>query len=122
MAFVYERIYNKLKKLGVLDVKEAATIKSGAFMDLHIDKLGENHYALSHYYRQGGDSIADPDMEIRIIPDMKMAEALTYQDTYGYRVVYPTKDTVDLRAKKDLNTFLNKWLTNLTRQGFKYKK
>lgn len=96
----------------------AITLKSGGFMDLHIDLLGRNHMSLAHYYRQNGDSIADPDMEIRIHPDVKCAEALTYQDTYGYREVYPEPGKVAIRAKKELNALLNQWLSNLKAQGF----
>ena len=66
-----------------------------------------------------GNMIAGPDMEIAIYPEMKMAEALTYQDSFGYRVVYPLPDTVDLKAKQELNTFLNQWLRNLLQQGHK---
>jgi len=47
-----------------------------------------------------------------------MAEALSYQDQFGYQYVYPEPGKVDIKAKKDLNAFLNKWLTNLINQGF----
>ena len=63
--------------------------------------------------------IADPDMEIRIYNDMKMAEALTYQDTYRYEEVYPQPGQVNVTLKLRLNQFLRQWLTNLQRQGFK---
>jgi len=46
-----------------------------------------------------------------------MAEALTYQDFFGYRRVYPEPGQVDLQAKKELNSFLNTWLSNLLTQG-----
>ena len=58
-------------------------------------------------------------MELRVYPDMKMAEALTFQDCFGYRVVYPTPDKVDVKAKAELNRFLNQWLSNLIRQDYK---
>lgn len=121
---------------------EAGKSKSGGFMDLNYDHLGTvkgftpdgskidpspmyearewNRIALSHYYRHpSGDMIADPDMEIAVYQDM--IEALTYQDTYGYRRVYPEKGKVDLRAKKELNSFLGQWLSNLINQGHKIK-
>ena len=46
---------------------------------------------------------------------------LTYQDSFGYREVFPVPGKVDMRAKKDLNSFLNAWLTNLLNQGFARK-
>ena len=48
---------------------------------------------------------------------MEMAEALTYQDCFGYREVYPTPGQVDVRAKAELNRFLSQWLSNLLAQG-----
>ena len=118
---IYETNYNKLLKiLGNLDLNfEALKLKSGGFMDLGVDKLGEDKIALSHYYKQNGDMVADPDMIIKIHKDLKMVEAVTYQDSFGFRAVYPEEGKVDLRAKKDLNSFLGTWLRNLINQGFK---
>lgn len=122
---IYENNYNKLLRLipDLEDAKfEARKLKADGFMDLNIDLLMcEKHriiLALSHYYKHpSGDMIADPDMEIAVYPDRKMAEALSYQDSFGYRVVYPEPDKVNLSAKKDLNSFLGQWLSNLKSQG-----
>lgn len=99
----------------------------GGYMDLNYnyvgkDKKGNYLIALSHYFKQNGDIIADPDMQIRIYPDMPIAEAMTYQDQFGYQQVYPVKDGkeyVNPRLKRELNKFLNQWLTNIIRQGHK---
>ena len=76
---------------------------------------------MAHNYIQEGDVMADPDMEIRICPDLHSVEALTYQqDGLGiYQAVYPEPGKVDLKLKRDLNQFLNQWLTNLIEQGFR---
>jgi hypothetical protein len=47
--------------------------------------------------------IPDPDMVIRIDTKAETVEALTFQDTYTYREVYPDRNRVDLKAKKELN-------------------
>jgi uncharacterized protein YqiB (DUF1249 family) len=75
--------------------------------------------ALSHYYRHpSGDMIADPDMVVAVYPDKAMAEALSYQDIFGYREVYSQGGSlVDVRAKRDQNQFLKRWLGNLIAQG-----
>lgn len=121
----YETIYQKLEKL-LPELQEgklkSRKLKAGGFMDLNVDVLFPEEdrvvIALSHYYRHDcGDMIADPDMEIAVMPKRKMAEALTYQDAFGYRRVYPEPGKVDIRAKKDLNEFLNTWLSNLLEQG-----
>lgn len=120
---IYSRIYKKLEALGVMDVTESVHLKSSGFMDLVIEKLGDNHYSLTHYYEQNGDLCPDPDMEIRVFPKERckapMAEALSYQDSFGYRKVYPDLDHVNIKAKKELNQFLDTWLKNLHEQGFK---
>ncbi|MBL7815674.1 MAG: DUF1249 domain-containing protein, partial [Saprospiraceae bacterium] len=74
--------------------------------------------ALSHYYKHpSGDMIADPDMEVKIHHNSKMAEALSYQDSFGYRQVYPQEGYVNPKAKTELNQFLNQWLNNIKQQG-----
>ncbi|MBI3519515.1 MAG: DUF1249 domain-containing protein [Bacteroidetes bacterium] len=86
------------------------------------DKNGNYIIALSHYFEQNGDMVADPDMQIRLFPEQKVAEAMAFQDQFGYKEVYQEKDGkeyVDLRRKKDLNSFLNQWLTNIINQGHK---
>ena len=123
---IHETIYKKLEKL----LPELAAgrpktrkLKAGGFMDLNVDVLYREDQdrvvmALSHYYgHDSGDMIADPDMEIAVMPKRKLAEALAYQDCFGYRRVYPEAGKVDLRAKKELNSFLNIWLSNLLEQG-----
>ena len=123
---LHSRIYKKL--LTVLPdlptIKEHGKSKVSGLMDLNLDVLlrtpSKIVIALSHYYKHlSGDMIADPDMEIAVYPDREAAEALTYQDTFGYRVVYHDGNRVDVRAKKELNVFLQQWLRNLILQGHK---
>lgn len=119
MADIYSRIYKKLEGLGVMDVTESVHLKSQGFMDLVIEKLGENHYSLTHYFESNGDLCPDPDIEVRVFPKEKMAEALSYQDQFCYRKVYPDLNHVNIKAKKELNEFFDMWLSNLKNQGFR---
>ena len=121
---IYERIFKKLAKIlgeDMEDLPQYQQFRARGFMELNVDLLHEDEdsitIALSHYFKQNGDMIPDPDMEVRIYPEMKMAEALTYQDSFGYREVYPTPSQVYLKAKKDLNIFLNQWLSYILAQG-----
>jgi uncharacterized protein YqiB (DUF1249 family) len=50
---------------------------------------------------------------------MQMIEALTFQDQFGFRVVYPEPGKVNLQAKKERNQFLGQWLKNLIFHGHK---
>lgn len=120
---VYEQNYQILEEIfgDLAKLPEYVKLQSGGFMDLNMDNLGNNRIALSHNYKQNGDLIPDPDMEIRILPELKAVEALTYQDTYGYQTVYHGSGRVDIRAKQKLNVFLSHWLKNLRAQGFKHQ-
>ncbi len=123
---VHHAIYTKLEQLG-LDFTNlpnyAKSLVSG-FMDLNMDLLyteGEAVViALSHYFEQNGDMVADPDMQLRVLPALEMAEALTYQDQWCYREVYPKPGYVDPRAKQELDTFLDYWLSNCLSQGHSF--
>ena len=132
---VHETIFKRMIAIGIIDSEgkprfnEALKLKSGGYMDLNMDRLydGDGNYtiAMAHNYIQNGDVMADPDMEIKIIPSMKMAEALSvrqdggipinqhvYTERDGHKMVYP-------RIKKELNSFLSGWLLNIQKQGFK---
>ena len=131
---VYQRNFNRLVKLGIinqkgeLQFKEAVKIQSSGFMDLNLDYLEEDKkgqvIAMAHNYIENGDVMADPDMQIRIIPEMHSIEALTFQTDNPpiYQMVYPEKNTVNMRLKKELNSFLEMWLTNIINQGFKLER
>ncbi len=119
-------------RLGILTTageptfKESKKMKSGAYMDLNLDFLISTEkgvvIAMAHNYKQNGDVMADPDMEIRTVKNLKMFEALSFkQDSTGtYQQVYTdeTETILNPQIKKDLNIFLNTWLNNLIAQGF----
>jgi len=125
----FDRLYEQLEELipGLRDLQRGDYRKSEApgFMDLHLDVVRrteeELRIALAHNYRQSGDMVPDPDMEIRVylIDGWRKAEALTFQDSTRYDMVYPKPNLVNLRLKKSLNDFLAQWLTNLKNQGHK---
>lgn len=129
MGGIYDRLYEQLEELipGLRDLRPGDYRKSEAagFMDLHLDVLSrtdkELRIALAHNYQQNGDTIPDPDMEIRVylIPGWEKAEALTYQDQYEFNKVYPKPGKVSPYHKRSLNAFLTQWLKNLKNQGHK---
>jgi uncharacterized protein YqiB (DUF1249 family) len=123
-------IYARLQKLGILDesgIMQADYMKfeSPGLMDLNVDKLTDNTIALAHNGIQNGDVMADPDMEVRIYPEKKSAEALTFQNDYlgVYQEVYTETGSYYPVLRKDLNLFLNEWLKNMIEvQRYKLKK
>jgi uncharacterized protein len=124
---IYERIFDRLVQLGIdpHNPPEYAKSRSEGFMDLNLDFLHKAtdcvEIALAHYFEMNSDPVPDPDMQIRTYPATKMAEALTYQDQFGYREVYPEPGKVNVAAKKDLNTFLAQWLKNCLDQGHSFR-
>lgn len=132
---VYNTIFKRLVAIGIIDkdgkprFDEALKLESGGFMDLNLDRLyeedGKYTITMAHNYIQNGDVMADPDMEIRIIPSMKMAEALSFRQDGGIPINQHVYEEIDgktmvyPRLKKELNTFLSGWLLNLKKQGFR---
>ncbi len=122
---IYTRLFHKLREVvpDLLTIEESGKSKVEGYMDLSLDVIHKRSnriiIALSHYYKHpSGDMIADPDMELVVYPIKEAVEALSYQDCFCYRRVYGDDNaTEDTKAKKELNTFLEQWLTNLIEQG-----
>ena len=127
----FEAIYKKLEELGVIDLieqgKDSAKSVSSGFMDFNLDILYREDesvmIALAHYFKQNGDLCADPDMEVRIFPETQQAEAMTFQQAIPpvFHQVYPEPGKVIPVLKRDLNNFLNQWLSNAISQGHSFK-
>lgn len=85
---IHHKIYDLILKLGIdlnnENLLDSYKSTSKGFMDLNFDLLyhnknkGVTEFALSHYYKQGGDLLADPDMIIRAFHNGS-AEAMTFQ-------------------------------------------
>ncbi|WP_435577398.1 DUF6908 domain-containing protein, partial [Faecalibaculum rodentium] len=59
---------------------ESKSFEAGqSFMPLTVEGIGENRIAISHYYTQNGDSLADPDMEFVFDHEAKTLNARTFQ-------------------------------------------
>ena len=122
---LYQQIYKKLQSVipDLYSIDEHGKSVVPGYMDLNLDVLWRGAtktiIALSHYFKHpSGDMIADPDMVLVIYADRAMAEALSYQDSFGYQEVYSQDGAiVDVRTKRELNQFLSQWLSNLIAQG-----
>ena len=115
---IYHRIYAKLERMRVFEIRQYAVIEKPPFVPLCIDHIGEDCYALSQNKIIEGSVIADPDMEIRIDHSRKTAEPVAYQDRSVRKVVYPEPSVVNLRVKNELASLLYTWLDELLSQGF----
>ena len=118
------QIFHKLLDVvpDLMTIQEAGRSKSDGYMDLGLDVLVRSPdrlvIALSHYYlHPSGDMIPDPDMEIEVFLKHERAQALTYQDAFGYQSIDNVEGKRDRSCQRDLNKFLSQWLTNLIIQG-----
>lgn len=123
---IHARIFHQLLDVipDLLSIEEQGKSVVDGYMDLNLDILHRTPerliIALSHYYRHpSGDMIADPDMEIAVYPSREYAEALTYQDSFGYLSVLADSGQVKARLQRELNSFLSQWLDNLIMQGYR---
>jgi uncharacterized protein YqiB (DUF1249 family) len=121
-----KEIYNRLIRVipNLYSIKESGKSESSGFMDFNLDILQRKgdvlRIAISHYYKHpSGDMIPDPDMEVMVNRKTGTAEALTYQDTYGYQEVYAEDGSCNQLLQNSLNEFLLMWLNNLYEQGHK---
>jgi hypothetical protein len=101
---------------------------SRAFMAVHVDRIGKNTFAVSHYYRQNGDSMADPDVEfVRIEATVRGRKIQAWVPTAiqqdgirnSYRRVVQHHDgeiTGISREQHGLATFCNQWMRNIKDQ------
>ena len=116
--------YDLLKKLGIIDMKEHKKIIVPNLMDLKIAVLHNDNktmlIALTHNFIQNDDLIANPDIEIILHKDTEKAEPLACQKNMlgVYQRVYDNDGKCNTELKEKLNTYLNKWLMNLKRQGY----
>lgn len=80
-----------------------------------------NIIALAHNGLLNGDVMADPDVEVRINKGKEECEALSFQNDYLgiYQQVYPDGGgKCNTKLKKDLNVFLDDWLSNIIDSGY----
>lgn len=104
-----EEVYGKSIKTGYDDfsIELIFTDKTGYYL------------ALAHYYKQNGDLVPDPDMQILVDPEMEVIQALAFQNARYYREVYNDiydRKLVNPKEKKAQNAFLEDWLKNLIAQ------
>jgi len=128
---VFETNYDRLIKLGIVQggqLRANGRSRSDGYMDLvfeHLPQLDDFNgqactaFSIAHYFKQNGDLCQDPEMVVLIYPGRAMAEAFSFQQAIPpiYQEVYPEPGKYAPRLKKDLNTFLRQWLTNLINQG-----
>jgi hypothetical protein len=85
-------------------------LTSPGMMDLNVERIIDDRIAVSHYYKQNGDMMADPDMEFTVDNENRMLMAYSFQqdNLCYYCMASDSKQTAD-----DLNYFASDWLENI---------
>lgn len=91
--------------------------------DLHVEIVERSRYtitlSLSYFFYDGDERIADPDMQVRVYLDGKLAEALCFTGEHRHaalrRLSRAHRGQLDARWRR--NIVLNKWLEYLMDQG-----
>ena len=97
-----------------IKIYSAGLSEVSGFMDLNMDVITiSSDYidiSLSHYFKQNGDSILDPDMTLRVFKDQYLVFPLSYQDQFKNQEI---KIHTAINDKITLSKFLSIWLDNL---------
>ena len=91
-------------------------LSSPGMMDLNIERVIDDRIAMSHYYKQNGDMMADPDMEFTVDTENRMLMAYSFQqDNLAYYVT--AADSKEMG--EDLNYFASDWLENISNNRYR---
>ena len=93
----------------------------GAMMPLHLEWIDTDVIAVSHTYTQNGDLMRDPEMTFRVDREKGTLEPLTFRQDGSiqiYQEVYPEPGKWIPKLHRDLNTFAQQWLKNISQQGY----
>ncbi|MBR1740839.1 MAG: N-6 DNA methylase [Lachnospiraceae bacterium] len=93
-------------------------------MPLTIEAVDEDRIAVSHYYVENGDSMADPDMEFFVDHETESLHAMTFQQdnmNVFYNVGASGEGSEELAEEfaEELNDFANQWFHNIKNQGYR---
>ena len=130
---IYETNYDRMVKLGVITKDgvvpdQCRRSRVPGLMDWVVERLphldgasgndGGSAVSLAHYFEQNSDMRKDPEMVVLIYPSQQMVEAFTFEMSLPpiYQQVFPEPEKFHPQLRKELNTFLRRWLNNLIEQ------
>ena len=103
---------------------DSATFEAGvSFMPLTIEAIGSDRIAISHYFEQNGDSLADPDMEFEVSHEAGTLHARTYQqDTLRRFENVIQNGMVNEELENELDEYAEQWISNIRKRGYQLVK
>jgi hypothetical protein len=122
----FERLFQQLQKVDIIDpggnfkfsyMKYLNDCK--AFMPFVVEKIDDDAISLAHFTLQNGDVMYDPEIEIKIDPKEKTAEAYTYRNDFvGMHNYYIKGAFRDEDMILDATQFCIQWIDNFQEQGY----
>ena len=91
-----------------MELGDNIEVDADGFMPLVIEKCGENHLSVAHYYEQRGDLMRDPEI-VFSLADGEWTPFEFRQDPAFHQY---DKDGLDI------GPFLKQWNSNIRKQGF----
>ena len=118
-----ERNYRTIMELApevLRGEKDSLTFEAGAsFMPLTIEVIGKDQIAISHFFEQEEDSLADPDMEFEVNHETKSLHARMYQQDTLRRFENVIQDgEVNEELENELNEFAEQWFSDVLENGY----
>jgi Domain of unknown function (DUF6908) len=119
---ILDKLTEGLDKLG--DHKEIDNT-DGAFMSAHVEHIGDTYvgpmFSVTHYYKQNGDMMKDPDMTFLRTESGEYFPLEFQQDNMGIyqRAVHWEGNRIQSYNKalqKDLASFAGTWMRNIKSQ------
>lgn len=88
------------------------------FMDLNVEIIDDNRYAMSHNYVLNGDLMADPDVEFTVDKENSLLLPESYQQD---NLQFYERVDKDPFITHELNGFMDEWLNNIQENQYKVK-
>lgn len=126
---LYEYNYARLVKLipNIRGIEDAAVSRVPGSPELHLQVRERGPFTttlcLTYFFAaEDGNSVADPDLQVRVYHDAKLAEAMAsrYRPGLGAMPAGCALKLPVLDWKWELNLFLDKWLSYCLAQGHRF--
>lgn len=104
---ISESEYSSAEKM---EVGDSIEIDGVTFMDLTIEKIGDEKLSVAHYYTQRGDLMSDPEIVFKITDESWVPVRYTsHPGVHQYS---------EFGLGQDVRDFIEEWNINLLSQGF----
>jgi uncharacterized protein YqiB (DUF1249 family) len=124
---LYESNYIRLRQLtpNLLDLVGAATSSppNDCPLRLSVEERGRytTTFTLTYLFEQNGVATTDPDLQVRVYHDARLAEAMRAAPRHRHQVLSGLRVQLsELDARWQRNVMLNKWLDYCAERGHRF--